>query len=505
MAKPNGTNHELQGSQGVVPNRQSAAAIESTQQRQTATAVTRETEFSILPDGRMVDLVRNMRQSASLEFLVWQDGNVQLTSHIEHDGQVLVLPKIDSTVVSALRLPTSAKPCPAIGELIMLITDCIEKYVDIATEYSFLVATFILTTWFADRLPVVPYLSVCGPPESGKTTLLRLLHCLCRRAIHASDITPSSLYRLAAQLRPTFLIDEADFGRDRTSRDFQRLLRGGNRQGSRVLSNGRAFENFGPKVIASRVPLEDAALVSRTIHIVMTPSDRDLPWLDLDAEDKLADALQPMLQMFRLLHYERIAASQYPGFLKFPPRLRDSARALAAPMLGNEELQERLAGALESQIHSMRFDRFAEPEWIVMVALYGLCHVANNELYVRALTDEINRILRENGERTLYSAKKVGQILNQSLGFPTRRRGEGYRVELSLAVGRKIHSQAKAMGLKRGDMLDSITVESRLAGQPCSLCSEFGIMTDHEGRRLRDFDQLAVDRRNPSGEPPSSA
>ena len=291
MAKPNGTNHELQGSQGVVPNRQSAAAIESTQQRQTATAVTRETEFSILPDGRMVDLVRNMRQSASLEFLVWQDGNVQLTSHIEHDGQVLVLPKIDSTVVSALRLPTSAKPCPAIGELIMLITDCIEKYVEIATEYSFLVATFILTTWFADRLPVVPYLSVCGPPESGKTTLLRLLHCLCRRAIHASDITPSSLYRLAAQLRPTFLIDEADFGRDRTSRDFQRLLRGGNRQGSRVLSNGRAFENFGPKVIASRVPLEDAALVSRTIHIVMTPSDRDLPWLDLDAEDKLADAL----------------------------------------------------------------------------------------------------------------------------------------------------------------------------------------------------------------------
>src|SRR5438132_13739942 len=115
MAKPNGKNHELQGSDAVVPNRQSAAAIESKQQRQTATAVTRETEFSILPDGRMVDLVRNMRQSASLEFLVWQDGNVQLTSHIEHDGQVLVLPKIDPTVVSALRLPTTSNPFPAIG------------------------------------------------------------------------------------------------------------------------------------------------------------------------------------------------------------------------------------------------------------------------------------------------------------------------------------------------------------------------------------------------------
>src|SRR5437016_431264 len=48
----------------------------------------------------------------------------------------------------------------------------------------------------------------------------------------------------------------------------------------------------------------------------MTPSDRDLPWLDPDAEDKLADALQPMLQMFRLLYYEKIDASQYPGFLE---------------------------------------------------------------------------------------------------------------------------------------------------------------------------------------------
>src|SRR5438445_11335533 len=159
-------------------------------------------------------------------------------------------------------------------------------------------------------------------------------------------------------------------------------------------------------------------------------------------------------------------------------------------MLGNEELQERLAGALESQIHSMRFDRFAEPEWIVMVALYGLCHVANNELVVRSLKDEINRNLRENGERTLYSAKKVGQILNQSLGFPTRRRGEGYRVELSLAVGRKIHSQAKAMWLKRGDIVDSITVESRFVGEPCSMYSEVRSMTEHAGVRLRDLSQL---------------
>jgi len=413
-----------------------------------ASPVTREVEFTILPDGRMVDLVRSIHQPSSLGFLVWQDGNIRLASHLEHDGELLVVPKMDPTVMSALRLPTTARSCPEIGELFMLMMDYIETYVDITSEYSSLVAAFILCTWFADRLSVAPYLSICGPPESGKSTLLRLLHCLCRRAIHASAITAASLYRFAAQVRPTLLIDEADFGTDRTSRDFQRLLRGGNRQGSRVLCTGKAFENFGPKVIASRVPLGDAPLVSRNINIVMTPSDRDLPFLDLDAEEKLSAELQPMFEMFRLLHYGRVVASQHSAFLKFPPSLRDNARALAAAMLGNEELQQRLAGALESQVHSMQFDRFSEPEWVVMLALYGFCHDRKGDCYVRELTDEVNRILRENGETRLYTPKKVGQILHQSLGFPTRRRGEGYRVELALA-GRKIHSQAKSMGIKR--------------------------------------------------------
>ena len=486
MTKPNGANHEQYGPHIVLPNRQSEVANDSTKQRETAAAVEREVEFAILPDGRMVDLVRSV-QPSKLEFLVWQDGNILLTTHLEDDGALLVVPKMDPTVVSALRLPTMARPCPEIRDLFLLLMNHIATYVELSTEDSFVVAAFVLTTWFADRLSVVPYLSVCGPLESGKTTLLRLLHCLCRRAIHASVITPASLYQLAGRVRPTLLIDEAEFGRDRASRDIQRLLRGGNRQGSRVLCNGRAFENFGPKVIVSRIPVDDAALVSRNINIAMKPSDRDMPPLDLSAEEKLADALQPMLETCRLLHYHKVVAARHPGFLKFPPRLRDNACALAAAMLGHEELQERLAGALQSQVHSIQFDRFNEPEWVVMLALYNVCHGAVAQ-YVHTATDETNRILRENGETHFYSPKKVGHILNHSLGFATHRRGEGYGLEMTLAIRRRIHRQAKAMGITRSDTEHSCSVESELAGE-CSLCSEFGMMTDHEGRRLLTLDE----------------
>src|ERR1019366_8446408 len=74
--QPDGANPEQRGELRVFPSRQSAVAIESTQQKETA--VTREVEFTILPDGRMVDLIRSVRQPSNLGFLVWHDGNIRL-------------------------------------------------------------------------------------------------------------------------------------------------------------------------------------------------------------------------------------------------------------------------------------------------------------------------------------------------------------------------------------------------------------------------------------------
>jgi hypothetical protein len=482
MTKANGETHGFHARNNLLPLPQPATELGPIQLPRTTVAPTREFESAVLSDGRIVDLIGCTR-AQDLEFLVWQDGQIHRASSIEHDNQRMIVPKLDATVISALRLPTAVKACPPVSEMFLQLMEQIEMCVDVSKEHSFLIAAFIVSTWFADRLSIVPYLAVCGPLDSGRTKLLRLLHCLCRRAIHVGDVTPVSLYRLSAQVLPTWLIDEPDF----SNRHFQRLLRGGNQRGSHVLSNGKAFENFGPKVIASRTPLDDTLLASNTVHIVMAPSSRDLITLDGEAQQKLADTFQPVLQMFRLVHYRAVSVSRYPGFLKFPAGLRDSARLLAAPMLRNEELLERLAAALESQVHSMQFDRFSQPEWIVMRALYALYHEANGDLYVSDVTDECNRILRGSGETRLYSAKKVGAILNRSLGFLTRRRGEGYRIELTLPIVRLIHSQAKAMGINRADMLHSISVESGLAGQPCDFCSEFELMKDHDGRRLRDF------------------
>jgi hypothetical protein len=182
-------------------------ALSTCEQSERLTSPTREAEFYVLPDGRMIDLIKCARQPGSLEFLIWHDGKTRVAASVEcADGQLLV-PRLDPTVVSALRLPTTVSTCPSIGELFLRIKASIEKYVDISTEDSLLVTAFILSTWFADRFSIVPYLVVCGSVESGRTTLLRLLYCFCRRAIHVCNITRASVYRLAAQVCPTLLIE----------------------------------------------------------------------------------------------------------------------------------------------------------------------------------------------------------------------------------------------------------------------------------------------------------
>ena len=485
--KPNVADRKRQNTRKTVHSWPSPVATESTMPPTAVLSGTREIEFTILSDGRIVDLIK--KQPSKLSFLVWQDGIVREVSYLDHNHERLVPPKIDPTVLSVLQLPTTTRSCPDVSELFTKIVNGIHRFVDIAENYSFLCTAFAVSTWFADRLAFAPYLSLCGPIESGKTTLQRALHCLCRRALHCSAITPSSVYRVITHMRPTLILDEMECAKDRPGKELMRLLRGGNRQGSPVLCGGKAFNAFGPKVIASQIPPDDAAWGSRTISIILSPSERDVPTLDLEAEQEFANTLQPMLQNFRLSHYKNVTASRNPCFLKFPPRLRDSGRVLAAGMLGNEELEKRLAAALESQTQSMQFDRFSEPEWLVMLALFRIYHDAKRALFVGGITDQVNEILRENGERHPYSQKKVGNILNKSLGFPTRRQGVGYRVETQ-AAGRKIHLLAKNMGIKYADIMPATNVQSGIVDLPCDLCSEFNIMSDHDGKKLLSLDEF---------------
>ncbi len=241
-------------------------------------SLTQESQFEVLPDGILVDLVRET--SGDIGFVVCRDGTPTFHSTFQNGNVTLIPPKVHRSFVDALRLPKTLGTSETPRTLLSEIDDVLCAYLDLDKSDRKLVGHFALCTWLNDLQQVAPYLWIVGPSSCGKTTILRLLSAICRRSVVAGDISSAALYTLSTSLRPTLLLDEFEMAGDARSRSLQHLLRNGSSQGQRVFRGPRAYDVFGPKAIASRQGAGDAALASRGLVVAMRPAIRDLPGLE---------------------------------------------------------------------------------------------------------------------------------------------------------------------------------------------------------------------------------
>ena len=442
-------------------------------------------EFRVLSDARIVELVRDSIDPRKVRLLLWKDGEAEIHNSFKHSGKEVIPPRLDASLLEAVRLPAGIAPCDSTPVLFEELWACLSQYVDMAEESLRLTCVFILYTWFQDVFPIAPYLWIIGPYGAGKTTLLALLHCLCRRGITVSDFTPAALYALPGTIRPTLLIDEFEMGSGARGRDLLRLLRTGTTSNGHVFRGSKLYETFCAKVIASRQGPEDAALASRAIFVSLRPTHKALPPLDNSILDKIAAQFQPRLLDYRLRHYPEAAVSFACEVPDYTPRMKDLARALAVPLLGNARLQAQLFSVLRTQDNEARLNRYGEREWAVTAALYADCHRSGSYITAGDLACTVATVLAENGETYCLAARAVGEIL-RSLGLRTEQLGnQGRGLRLTQAVVRQIHELARDLGLNRSDILHWITVEGGYGGYPCSLCTKLGLMVRADGQPLR--------------------
>lgn len=118
--------------------------------------------------------------------------------------------------------------------------------------------------------------------------------------------------------------------------------------------------------------------------------------------------------------------------------MRNLARALAAPLLGARELLEELEALLPELDYDARVERFAEPEWVAMLALYQECHTPFPDLFVGNIAAAANDILQQYGASQFESPQQVGGILRSSLGMRIKRVGKNFRLRLDEPVRRRI-------------------------------------------------------------------
>ena len=444
----------------------------------------RAVQFARLQSGGLVDLVRE--PSGNLSLLIYRNGKATVRHYLSDGGTTLVPPKVDQSLAEAVRWPTFVEANETPRQLLDDMKCVLRQYVDLDDRDYDLVAHFSLYTWFGDVGSFAPCLWVIGPYSGGKTTLLRLMSALCRRAVRAADITPAALYSLYDALRPTLLLDELELDSTARSRDLVRFFRSGSTQGQKVLRPGKAYDLFGPRAIVSRQEPPDAALASRALIVAIRPSSRDLPPLDEASLSEMADQLQPRLLAFRLRNYDRVGSSELAAN-GLSPRMKDIARALAIPLLGGTELESGVIEMLRPQDAHAKLKRGGDPELVVATALYACSERAANYWTVKDITGEVCDVLGGYGETYDLAPRKVGDIL-RSLGFRTEKLGnQGRGLRVTQDLRRSIHRTAKALGLCRADILDPQTVMGGYGGVRCDLCEEFGLMVDDRGNRLRSI------------------
>jgi hypothetical protein len=441
--------------------------------------------FRVFPDGTFVESVRSQSPPSRLRFLILNARAVKIQDVFDYDGSRFVPPQINVSLLQATSLPTGIAPCGNAAELLAEIAACISQYIELAPEYLRLVSDFVLYTWFQDLLAVAVYLWVLGPYSAGKTRLLSLLHALCRHAVTASDISPAALYSVPSAIMPTLLIDEFGTSSRAGDRDRLRLLRSGNTRGGRVIRGCNVYDTFCAKVLVSRQEPSDAALASRAVFIPMLPTRRTLPHLDTDALQHIADRFQPQLLNYRLKHYSEVVTGNRPQVADFAPRMRDLALALAAPVLGNPQLEAQLFQDLCAQDNEAKVARHGEPEWAVITALYLECHVTGGTLTVGNLTCTVSDVLLGNDETYQLSPRAVGSVL-RSLGLnPEKLGNQGRGFRLTKQFVHQVHKLAFELGIKRTDILPYATVDAGYAGYSCSFCKKFGLLTRDDGKKLR--------------------
>ena len=399
------------------------------------------TYWETLPGGMMLDLVRDPA-SGGLNLLIWDGVTASIAPRFEYNGQIYVPASLDP-VIRASRLPARVDSYGSTRELFDDVCRLITRFNDLAERFVLQVAHFNFGTWLVDRVPVAPFLSIVAPATAPSGALLQLLALLCRRPLLLGELGSSGLCTLPMQFRPTLLVDAV-----RLSAPVQRLLRASNSQGVYVPGRGRVLDLYCAKAVCSQEPLCDPSLVGLALQIALAPTRQQLPILDWEASEKIADEFQAKGQMYRLKNYHNVCAPSIDvGGLTAP--MQSVARSLAACVVGDEELQSRVVPLLQQQDREIRVERSAGLESVILEALLFCCHDGNRSAVREAELAEItNTILARRGHSLQISAETVGWKL-KALGFHTELIGSGGKGLYLLDENRaRIHKLARDYGVR---------------------------------------------------------
>ncbi len=209
---------------------------------------------------------------------VWRNQACEVVPNLElPTGERLVPYSAGNNLIrnDVILLPAEPEEYGSEAELVAEIQAYIHRYVDLTPQFERIASYYVLFSWLYDGFNELPYLRVRGDYGSGKTRFLLVVGSICYKPVFASGAsTVSPIFHILDAFRGTLIIDEGDFRWSDDKADIVKILNNGNVRGLHVLRtevsrtgefNPRAFQVFGPKIVATRGFYEDRALESRFI------------------------------------------------------------------------------------------------------------------------------------------------------------------------------------------------------------------------------------------------
>ena len=288
---------------------------------------------AVEPDGSIVETVyaHGTQQTA---FAVARNGTITLTPVWTNQGgtRVPVRPSNNLLRHQALLFPERPDEYGDTASLISDIEAYIRRYVSLSDDALAVSIAYVLLTWIYDAFNVLPYLRYRGDHGCGKSRCLLVIGAICYKPFYASGASSvSPIFHTLDAFGSTLVFDEADFRFTDEKAELVKILNCGNAKGFPVLRtqvtrerefNPRAFNIFGPKIVAMRRSYEDRALESRFLTIEMEPGRaQGIPINLPDCQSEEALRLRNKLLMYRMR--TRPTAKVEPGFsaAEFEPRM----------------------------------------------------------------------------------------------------------------------------------------------------------------------------------------
>lgn len=404
-----------------------------TQKKPTVTPVT----SAVLPSGELVEMVyepverRTRFAVGSAEEWRYEDA-IDLTPA---ERLVPYSPTNNLVKHGVVLFPSEPGEYGSDADLVSRVRDFVRRHVEVSEDFELVTTYYVLFTWLYDAFHEVPYVRIRGGYGSGKTRFLLTAGSLCRLPIFASAAsTVSPIFRLLDSFRGTLILDEGDFRQSDEKSEIVKILNNGNAKGFPVLRTDvsprkefdpRAYNVFGPKIVATRGFFQDRALESRCVTEDMRGGAirSDIP-LNLDERfHEEARSIRNQLLLYRLRHFQSAGMGTLSGRNELEPRLQQIFGPLVS-VVSNEADRERVIRVLEKMNEELIDERSEAAEAQLLAVIRDLvARGPDTRLAMQDITREFNVRHGDEYERRV-TPRWIGSLVRRRLGLkPSRTTG----------------------------------------------------------------------------------